>query len=84
MLSKPTRQWVEDISIGVSRRPKNWYLNDERYNRYQELVAQFVDERLSRIDFTGVEDKRRIARVQIIVKVAKNKALATLRQEIKR
>jgi len=84
MLSKPNRQWVDDISIGVSRRPKNWYLNDKRYNRYQELVAQFVDERLSRIDFTGVEEKRRIARVQIIVKVAKNKALSTLRREIKR
>ena len=84
MLSKPNRQWVEDISIGVSRRPKNWYLNDKRYNRYQELVAQFVDERLSKIDFTGIEEKRRIARVQIIVKVAKNKALSTLRREIKR
>ena len=84
MLSKPNRQWVDDISIGVSRRPKNWYLNDKRYNRYQELVAQFVDERLSRIDFTGMEEKRRIARVQVIVKVAKNKALSTLRREVGR
>ena len=84
MLSKPNRQWVEDISIGVSRRPKNWYLTDKRYNRYQELVAQFVDERLSRTDFTGMEEKRRIARVQVIVKVAKNKALTTLRRETKR
>jgi len=84
MLSKPNRQWVEDISIGVSRRPKNWYLTDKRYNRYQELVAQFVDEKLSRVDFTGMEDKRRVARVQVIVKVAKNKALATLRREMGR
>ena len=84
MLSKPNRQWVEDISIGVSRRPKNYYLNDKRYNRYQELVAQFVDERLSKVDFTGVEDRRRIARIQVIVKVAKNKALGTLRREIGR
>ena len=84
MLSKPNRQWVEDISIGVSRRPKNWYLTDKRYNRYQELVAQFVDERLSRVDFTGMEEKRRIARVQVIVKVAKNRALSTLRRETKR
>jgi hypothetical protein len=84
MLSKPNRQWVDDISIGVSRRPKNWYLNDKRYNRYQELVAQYVDERLSKIDFTGMEDKRRIARIQIIAKVAKNKALGTLRREVGR
>jgi len=84
MLSKPNRQWVEDVSLGVSRRPKNYYLTDKRYNRYQELVAQFVDERLSRIDFTGMEERRRVARVQVIVKVAKNKALATLRREIGR
>jgi hypothetical protein len=84
MLSKPNRQWVEDISVGVNRRPKNWYLNDKRYNRYQELVAQFVDERLSRIDFTGMEDRRRVARIQVIVKVAKNKALGTLRRETQR
>ena len=84
MLSKPNRQWVEDISIGVNRRPKNWYLTDKRYNRYQELVAGFVDERLSKIDFTGMEDRRRIARVQIITKVAKNKALAILRREVGR
>ncbi len=83
MLFKPNRQWVDDISMRVSRRPKNWYLNDKRYNRYQELVAQFVDERLSKVDFTGMEDKRRIARIQIIVKVAKNKALGTLRREVK-
>jgi len=84
MLSKPNRQWVEDVSIGVSRRPKNWYLTDKRYNRYQELVAQYADERLSKIDFTGMEDKRRIARVQVIVRVAKDKALATLRREVGR
>ncbi len=84
MLSKPNHQWVEDISLGVSRRPKNWYLNDKRYNRYLELIAQFVDERLSKVDFTGMEDKRRVARVQVIVKVAKNKAFGILRREVGR
>jgi len=84
MLSKPNRQWVDDISLRVSRRPKNYYLNDKRYNRYQELVAQFVDERLSKIDFTGMDERRRIARVQVIVKVAKNKAFGALRREIGR
>jgi hypothetical protein len=84
MLSKPNRQWVDDISLRVSRRPKNWYLNDERYNRYQELVAQFINGRLSKIDFTGMEDRRRIARIQVIVKVAKNKALGILRREVRR
>ncbi len=48
------------------------------------MVAQYVDERLSKIDFTGMEDKRRVARVQIIVKVAKNKAFGILRKEVGR
>ena len=82
MLSKSNRQWIEDISIGVSRRPKNYYLNDKRYNRYQELIVQYVDERLSKVDFTDMEEKKRIARVQVIVKTAKNRALTTLRREI--
>jgi hypothetical protein len=81
MLSESNRQWVDDISLRVSRRPKNWYLTDKRYNRYQELVAQYVDERLSRVDFTGIEDRRRVARVQVIVKVAKNRAFGMLRRE---
>ena len=84
MLSKENKELVKDIDLDIGRRPKKYYLNDERYNRYQELVAQFVDERLSRIDFTGMEEKRRIARVQVIVKVAKNKALSTLRREIRK
>lgn len=84
MLSKSSRGLVKDIDLGVSRRPKNWYLNDKRYNRYQELVAQFADERLSKVDFTDMEDKRRVARVQVIVKAAKNKAFGTLRREIGR
>ena len=84
MLSRENKELVKDIDLDIGRRPKKYYLNDERYNRYQELVAQFVDKRLSRIDFTGMEEKRRIARVQVIVKVAKNKALVTLRREVKR
>ena len=84
MLSKSNRQYIEDISLGISRRPKNYYLTDKRYNRYQELIAGYMDERLSKIDFTRMEDKRRVARVQIIVKVAKNKAFGTLRREIGR
>ena len=84
MLSKENRTLVKDIDLGLSRRPKKWYLNDKRYNRYQELVAEYIDERLSKADFTRMEDRRRVARVQIIVKVAKNKALGILRREVGR
>jgi hypothetical protein len=83
MLSPESQALVDDIKIGVSRRPKNFYLNDERYNRYQELVAQFTEDKLSKIDFTDMEDKKRVQRVQVIVKAAKSRAYTMLRKEIK-
>ena len=82
MLSKPNQQLVEDISLGLSRRPKNFYLNDKRYNRYQELTAQFIEEKLSAIDFSNVEDIKRVKRVQLIVKAAKSRAFMTVRREM--
>lgn len=84
MLSKENKMLVKDIDLEISRMPKKWYLNDERYNRYQELIAQYLDERLSKKDFAGMDEKRRIQMTQIIVKVAKNKALGTLRREVGR
>ncbi len=81
MLSKPNQLLVEDIRLGVSRRPKNFYLNDNRFNRYQELIAGFVEDKLSKIDFSNVEDRVRVKRVQLIVKAAKNKAFMTVRRE---
>ena len=81
MLSKPNQLLVEDIRLGVSRRPKNFYLNDNRYNRYQELIASFIEDKLSKIDFSTVEDRIRVKRVQLIVKAAKNKAFMTVRRE---
>lgn len=83
MLSKPNRKLVKDIDLNISRSPKGIYLNDERYNRFQALVAQFVENKLSRIDFTEMKDTRRVLRIKLIVKAAKDQAFAKIRKEIK-
>lgn len=80
-LSDENKQYAEDISMGLSRTPKNYWLNDDRFNQYENLVSEFVDEKMSKVDFSNMEERRRIDRVQVIVKAAKNKAFSTLRRE---
>jgi len=80
-LSPENRQYAEDISMGLSRTPKNHWLNDERFNQYENLVSEFIEDKMSKVDFSGMNDRRRIARVQVIVKAAKNKAFSTVRRE---
>lgn len=81
-LSPKSRKLTKDIKLNIDRRPKDFYLNDKRYNKYQDLIAEIIDERLSKIDFSKTDDRRRVKRVQLIVKSAKNKAFTTLRREI--
>ena len=82
MLSKENRRLVKGIDLDIGRNPKKTYLNDERYNRYQKLTAQYLDERLSEVDITGIEDKWRVKRIQAIIRGAKNRAFVTLREEM--
>lgn len=80
LLSKSNREKIKDVSVKVSRRPKNFYLNDERYQQYQELVAEYINERLSRINLAGKSDKVRIRMLEITVKMAKAKAFRDIRR----
>lgn len=34
---------ISDVTVQVSRRPKNFYLNDERYNAYISLITKELD-----------------------------------------
>ena len=83
MLSVESRKVTKDIKIEISRRPKDFYLNDERYNRYQELVAGFLEEGLSKIDFSTMENRIRVKRVQISIRQAKSRAFTALKEEIR-
>jgi hypothetical protein len=83
LLSKANRQKIEGVSVQVSRRPKNFYLNDERYQRYQELTAKYLNERLSKIKLEGRSDAVRDKLLEIAVRIAKNKAFRDIRKEMK-
>lgn len=84
MLSKENRAKIVGVKTGVSRRPKNWYLNDSRYQLYQELVAQHLDDRLSRISIVGKSDIARIKALEVAVKIAKLRAFRDLQKVVKR
>ncbi len=83
MLSKDNRSKIEGVSVAVSRRPKNFFLNDERYQKYQELTAKYLNERLSKIRLEGRSDKVRTKMLEVAVKMAKDKAFRDIRREMK-
>ena len=83
LLSKSNREKVKDVSVKVSRRPKNFYLNDERYQQYQESVAKYLNERLPRLKLVGKSDKVRIKILELTVKMAKAKAFRDIRKQMK-
>lgn len=80
MLSKSNREKIKGISVAVSRRPKNFFLNDERYQQYQEATAKYLNERLSKLNLTGKSDKVRVKMLEVAVKIAKDKAFRDVRK----
>ena len=83
LLSKPNRAKVEGISVAVSRRPKNFYLNDERYQKYQELTAKYLNERLTKRNIEGKSPRTKTILLELDIKLAKDKAFRELRKEIR-
>ena len=83
LLSKPNREKIKGVSVTVSRRPKNFYLNDERYQRYQELTAKYINERLSKLKLIGKSDRVRIKMLEVAVKMAKAKAFRDIRKTMR-
>lgn len=83
LLSKANRKKIEGISLGVARNPKDWYLNDKRYNEYQKLVAKYLNEGLDRINLEGKSDKVRRTLLEARLRIAKNKALLELRRNVR-
>lgn len=81
MLTKANQTKITGVSVAAGRRPKNFYLNDTRYQKYQESIAKHLDERLSRTNLEGRSDKVRIKIVEVAIKLAKDKAFRDIRRE---
>lgn len=80
LLTPQNRELVKGVSLALNRSPQNLYLNDERYNRYQELVAQILNEKLPKV--LEVKDlNRRQKRVELLLSMAKKRAFFMLRRE---
>ena len=82
LLPKKAQSLYKEINLGISRRPKDFYLSDARYNRYQELIVQYMQDRLETVDISKEDTIIRTKRLKIILTNAKNRAFATLRSEI--
>jgi hypothetical protein len=80
MLSKTNRPKTSGIPLGVSRRPRNFYLNDRRYQKYQELVAKYLNQQLSKLKVEGKSDRVRKLRAEAAFRIAKNKAYRDVRK----
>jgi hypothetical protein len=78
LLSKSNRKKVADFSVAVSRRPKNFYLNDERYQKYQELTAKYLNERLSVRNLEGRSQRTQDILLELDITLAKDKAFREL------
>jgi hypothetical protein len=83
-LSKENRAKVKGISVGVTRMTKNFKLNDERYQMYQESVSKYLNDRLNKTKLEeDMNPRLRIARIESAVKFAKAKALMDVRRSMK-
>ena len=83
LLSKSNREKVAETSINISRSPKRFYLNDKKYQRYQELTAKYLNERLSKIKLEGRSSRVRDKLLEITIRMAKNKAFRDIKMEMK-
>lgn len=83
-LSKENKAKVKGISLNISRNPEKFYLNDERYQRYEELITKYLDERLSKLKLKeGISYKLRVKMVNKAIKFAKKRAFMDLKKEMK-
>ena len=83
MLSPSNQLKVLGVSVGISRSPKKFYLNDKRYQYYQEAVAKHLDERLNKLNLTAnMSQKVRTKKLEAAVKIAKTKAYNDLRRKL--
>ena len=81
---KPENQKLLDdagISLGLSRKLGDWEIDDERYEQYQNVTAEILDAKLSKLpDISNIPIKRRVTKIELIVQIAKDKAKNKVRR----
>ena len=77
MLPSEIQLKVAGVSLGIGRRPKNFYLNDDRYQRYQQLVSESVKRIFGRSKNPSAETAKKL------LTIAKNSAWLQLKREMR-
>lgn len=77
-LSGVNQKKIDGVSVNISRWPGDFYLNDSRFARYEELVVEGLNKSLSRFDSPNeaLTDK--------LVSKAKKRAWIILQQEMRK
>ncbi len=80
LLSPSNKLKAQGTSLSLSRRPRNFYLNDKKWQAYQEGVAKYLNERLTKLNLKDKDDRIKIALVEASMKYAKAKAFNEIRK----
>lgn len=87
---KPENQKALDevgISLGLSRKIDDWMLNDERYEKYQEVMSQILDEKLtvktSQNNWKDMAAKTKTTKLELAIESAREKARNEIKREAK-
>ncbi len=85
-LSPESQKALEAASLSLSRTVRDWWMNDERFARYQALVVEELEARLSErtqsADYKEATDARKKAIAEGIAEAAKASAASRLIKEI--
>lgn len=79
---KPELQQALDshgIALGLSRRVGDWYMNDDRYKRYQDLTVKAMNRlKLDRISQSNLPFEQREQMIRMMINIAKKAARTKL------
>jgi hypothetical protein len=80
-LNSTARELLKGVSVNVNRSPRKLFLNDKRYNRYMELTAKYLNERVVKLKLDNVRPDIKKSMLQSAVIYAKAKAYYDLEKE---
>ena len=84
LLDKTNRSKIKGLKLSISRSPEKFRLNDDRYNRYQELIANYLNNLLTRVTIKeATRSNAETMRVQVYIELAKRRALIDLKREMR-
>ena len=76
LLTPGVAEKMTGVSLNVNRRPEDFFLNDARYQAYQERVAELLNKRMKTLDFTTKSLMKRMDIAEKEIMRAKKRAFS--------